>query len=155
MAARGKHQGARTTSTKTHRYQQLRELLEERRRRIVGEMQDRIRHVRTEGSRALEDGVRDETESSEAEIQDDLEFALLQMKAETLRLIDQALERLEGGTYGSCNECGEGIAEPRLRALPFAVRCKACEEIREAERLRERASTQRRGAGSPFAEPGG
>ena len=59
--------------------------------------------------------------------QDDLEFALIQMKAETAKKISDALLRLEEGTYGLCFECGEQIAQPRLRALPFALRCKDCE----------------------------
>lgn len=105
-----------------------------------------------EGSRAPAQGVRDEVESSEAEIQDVIEFALLQMKAETLRKIDEALERLGDETYGCCYECGEEIAEQRLRALPFAVRCRDCEEVREAGRKRERVLTQRRGAVSQFAD---
>ena len=35
---------------------------------------------------------------------------------------------LDEGRYGHCYECGDEIAEARLRALPFAVRCKDCEE---------------------------
>ena len=56
------------------------------------------------------------------------------MKAETLTKIDEALRRLEEGTYGYCFECGEEVSESRLRALPFAVRCKDCEEAREVKR---------------------
>jgi DnaK suppressor protein len=137
---------------KKPRYDELREMLEERRRAIASEMQDKIRDVRAEGSRAPARGVRDEAESSEAEIQGDIEFALLQMKTETLQKIDEARERLEDGTYGCCYDCGEEIAERRLRALPFAVRCKDCEEIREAARQRERALTQRSGAVLEFAD---
>ena len=97
-------------------------------------------------------GVRDEAESSEAEIQDDIEFALLQMKAETLSKIGEALSRLEESSYGYCYECGDEIAEQRLRALPFAVRCKSCEEAREVARQRERLLSGRRGATSLFAD---
>ena len=71
----------------------------------------------------------DEGESSEVDIQEDIEFALIQMKAETLNKIDAALRRLNEDTYGVCFECGAEIAEQRLRALPFAVRCKDCEEV--------------------------
>ena len=94
MATQGKRHGTRPTNEamKTHRYDELRGMLEERRRAIVGEMHDKIRDVRVEGSRAPAQGVRDEAESSEAEIQGDIEFALLQMKAEMLRKIDEALE---------------------------------------------------------------
>ena len=53
------------------------------------------------------------------------------MKAETLKRIDEALSSLEKGSFGYCYECGNEIIEQRLRALPFAVRCKSCEEARE------------------------
>jgi len=64
------------------------------------------------------------------------------MKAETLQKINEALARLEEGKYGYCFECGEEIAEQRLRALPFAVRCKDCEEAREVAEQRERIATR-------------
>ena len=63
--------------------------------------------------------------------------------------INEALARLEDGKYGYCFECGDEIAEQRLRALPFAVRCKDCEEAREVAEQRERSS-QRRGSSSLF-----
>ena len=87
----------------------------------------------------------DEGESSEIDIQDDIGFALIQMKAETLNKIDAALRRLGEGTYGDCFECGGEIAEARLRALPFAVRCKDCEEAHESVEQRERIMARRRG----------
>jgi len=71
------------------------------------------------------------------------------MKSETLNKIDAALRRLEDGSYGDCFECGEEIAEARLRALPFAVRCKDCEEARESAEQRERMLA-RRGGSSAF-----
>ena len=72
------------------------------------------------------------------------------MKSETLNKITDALARLEQGDYGNCFDCGEEIAEKRLRALPFAVRCKDCEEARENAEQRERHQNQRRGATSLF-----
>ena len=134
------------------RYEELKLILEERRLEIIGEVQHKMRDVRIEGAAVTSQGVRDEAESSEAEIQDDIEFALLQMKTETLSKITEVLSRLEAGTYGYCYECGDEIAEQRLRALPFAVRCKGCEEERESEQNRERVVAGRRGAGSLFAD---
>ena len=58
---------------------------------------------------------------------------------------DEALGRLDAGKYGSCFECTREIAERRLRALPFAVRCQACEERREQEQSDTRRHAQRRG----------
>ena len=131
------------------RYAELRRILEERRREILSAVHDKIRDVRAEGANNPTTGVLDAAETSEADIQDDIEFALIQMKAETLNKIDEALHRLEEGTYGFCFECGEEISERRLRALPFAVRCKDCEEAREIAQQRERVQAQR-GRASAF-----
>jgi len=134
------------------RYEELKSILEDRRREIVNQVQERMRDVRSEGAGATVQGVLDAAESSEADIQDEIEFALIQMKAETLNKIDEALRRLEEGSYGYCFECGEEISERRLRALPFAVRCKDCEEAREVRQQRERLMAQRRGAASLFID---
>jgi DnaK suppressor protein len=134
------------------RYAELKRILEERRREIMNEVQDKIRDVRTEGANSTTHGVLDAAETSEADIQDDIEFALIQMKAETLNKIEEALRRLEEGTFGYCFECGEEISERRLRALPFALRCKDCEEARELAQQRERLHAQRRGAAALFLD---
>ena len=134
------------------RYAELKRILEERRKEILSAVHDKIRDVRTEGANSTTHGVLDAAESSEADIQDDIEFALIQMKAETLNKIEEALRRLEEGSFGYCFECGEEISERRLRALPFAVRCKDCEEAREAAQQRERVMAQRRGAASLFID---
>ena len=133
------------------RYEELQRILKERRLEIIGEVHHKMRDVRAEGAAVPRQGVRDEAESSEADIQDDIEFALLQMKAETLKKIGEALSRLEEGTFGYCYECGNEITERRLRALPFAVRCKSCEEAREVARQRE-VHASRRGGVSLFAD---
>jgi RNA polymerase-binding transcription factor len=134
------------------RYDDLKQMLEDRRREIQAEVQGKIRDVRAEASMGGKNEVFDAVESSEADIQDDIEFALIQMKSETLNKINDALSRLEQGDYGNCFECGEEIAEKRLRALPFAVRCKDCEEAREVAEKRERQIATRRGASSLFLD---
>ena len=121
------------------RYSELKGMLEGRRREIQAEVQGKMRDVRAEGAWGGKlNEVLDAVESSEADIQEDIEFALIQMKSETLNKINDAMTRLEQGDYGNCYDCGEEIAEKRLRALPFAVRCKECEEARENAERRER-----------------
>ena len=142
---------ATTTKTKgaaKNRYNELKKMLEERRRELLSEVQGRMRDVRSEGNKDRD--VLDQGESSEVDIQEDIEFALIQMKSETLTKIDAALRRLEEGTYGDCFECGDQISEARLRALPFAVRCKDCEEARETAEQRERALAKRGSSGLFF-----
>jgi DnaK suppressor protein len=132
------------------RYEELKKMLDERKREILSEVQEKIRDVRSESSSGKMNEVLDSGESSEADIQEDIEFALIQMKAETLSKINEALARLEEGAYGNCFECGEEIAERRLCALPFAVRCKDCEEARENAAKRERMLAQRQQSSSMF-----
>jgi DnaK suppressor protein len=129
------------------RYVELKKILEERRREILSEVQEKMRDVRAVGASGEGQGVLDAAETSEADIQDDIELALIQMKSETLHKIEEALARLDEQTYGYCFECGDEISERRLRALPFAVRCKDCEEAREIAQQRERQLSQRRSAG--------
>lgn len=136
------------TSAKTSRYNELKKMLEDRRRQLMSDVQGRIRDVRSEGIKDRD--VLDQGESSEVDIQDEIEFALIQMKSETLHKINEALRRLDENTYGNCFECGDEIAEARLRALPFAVRCKDCEEARETAEQRERQLAQRRGSSTLF-----
>jgi DnaK suppressor protein len=135
------------------RYSDLKTMLDDRRRELQAEVQGKMRGVREEGSWGGKlNEVLDAVESAEADIQEELEFALVQMKSETLNKVNDALVRLEQGSYGNCFECGEEIAEKRLRALPFAVRCKDCEESKETAEQRERQLTARRGTSSLFMD---
>ena len=144
---------ATTSGTTRSRYSELKQMLDARRREIQAEVQGKMRGVREEGTWGGKlNEVLDAVESADADIQEELEFALVQMKSETLNKINDALNRLEADTYGNCFECGEEIAEKRLRALPFAVRCKDCEEAKEVAEQRERQLTSRRGTSSLFMD---
>jgi DnaK suppressor protein len=126
----------------------LRHTLIERRRALQDSVDRRTRDGRT-GRLAVKG---DDLEQSDAGVQGDVELALLQMRAEMLTRIDEALRRLDAGQYGSCFECADEISDRRLRALPFAVRCQACEERREHDQRRARQHDQQRGGLSLFME---
>lgn len=64
-------------------------------------------------------------------LEGDLRRTLLETEVEELRNIEDALTKMEEGTYGVCKECGKPIPEGRLKALPFASRCLLCQ--REVE----------------------
>ena len=125
----------------TMRNAELRQMLIERRRELQDDVRSRIRGGRADRP----NDVRDDLEMSDADIQGDIEFELLQMRSETLSRIDEALVRLDAGKYGSCFACDREIARRRLRAQPFAVRCQECEERREIEQNRARHLAQRGG----------
>ena len=142
--------GKQASSANTGRYSDLKRMLDERRKEITSEVQGRIRDQREADAWGKVHEVLDAGESSEADIQEDIEFALIQMKAETLTKINDALGRLEEGTYGYCSDCGGEISGQRLRALPFAVRCKECEEAREVAADREKMMNQKRNSPAFF-----
>jgi DnaK suppressor protein len=58
----------------------------------------------------------------------DQEFTLglIENEQSTLELINEALRRMEKGTYGLCAECDEPISKPRLQAIPYAKHCITC-----------------------------
>ena len=134
--------------TESVRKTDLREMLTVRRGEMREDVQSRIRQGRT----AQRTDARDDIDLSDADLQGDIEFALIQMRTETLSRIDVALSRLAAGEYGACVDCKGEIAPGRLRALPFAVRCQACEERREQAQGRARQLAQRRGSVSLFPD---
>jgi DnaK suppressor protein len=121
---------------------EIRRVLVERRRALLNEIQGRVRDVREAGSSGYRH-TTDLDETAEAEPDDDLVFALIQMKAEVLEGVNEAVRRFDEGMYGYCVDCGEVIAVSRLHAMPFAVRCRDCEETCEYERRRDRIPSQR------------
>jgi DnaK suppressor protein len=58
----------------------------------------------------------------------DQEFTLglIENEQGTLELVNEALERMQRGTFGQCAECGEPISKPRLQAIPYARHCIRC-----------------------------
>ena len=57
-----------------------------------------------------------------------IQLKLKQTDAKILQAIEEALGRIEKGTYGICRDCGEPIAEARLNAIPWTRVCIACKE---------------------------
>ncbi len=53
-------------------------------------------------------------------------LSLMQTEEDTLGAIELALERIEGGTYGQCDECGSAIPKTRLNAIPYTPFCIKC-----------------------------
>lgn len=81
------------------------------------------------------DGVED-TEERAREMEDRAEEQSIFINQQALLdEIEQALQRLNKGTYGWCSECGQPIPEKRLEAIPWAARDVVCEAYREAANL--------------------
>ncbi len=61
----------------------------------------------------------------------EVEMALLEIAGRESRELDEALRWLARGRFGECQDCGGRIAAARLRAVPFATRCRTCQESLE------------------------
>lgn len=110
------------------RYVLLKGILEDRRR----EIHEKLRSLRDAIPTDTPE-VRDAEEQSVDDFVQEVDLALMEMKSETLKKIEQALLRLDEGSYGCCQDCGAEIAPARLRALPFAARCRDCQAEAESD----------------------
>ena len=79
----------------------------------------------TEGTSSRQGDLADQaTGNNEVHIQ----LKLKQTAAKSLQAIEEALGRLEEGTYGVCRDCSEPVAAARLKAIPWTRVCIACKE---------------------------
>ncbi len=69
-----------------------------------------------------------------------------------LHSVRRALEKLEEGTYGRCDECGEPIPLARLRIMPEATRCIACASLAETGPAASRSAPARQSALPPMED---
>lgn len=111
------------------------ERLEYFRRRLLEELPQHADHVRDDQAAALElsdDGVKDTVDMSLMDVNEELALRLGERESQMIADIDQALLRIEEGSYGICARCGKLINERRLEALPTARYDANCQAIIEA-----------------------
>ncbi len=104
---------------------ELKAMLEERRRLLRDQVRRSVRGFRDAGHITSRGPV---TDLSDDPVDDDIDFALTEWQLATLRQIQTAVERIESSQYGTCEHCHQTIAAARLRAMPFATRCRECQE---------------------------
>lgn len=97
----------------------LREILT----RLRDETYQEIARFREDQGQFRETTPGDEMDVARASMAIDTHANLIDRAESRLRLIDEALARVDNGTYGICVDCGESIGIERLKALPFAMRC--------------------------------
>ena len=134
--------------TETSRHAALKAMLEARRLEVSDDVNTRLR----EGRKRQEPG-RDSLEQTDDDTRGGLAFSLIEMRSEILTQIDRALARLAAGRYGTCVRCDGSIAEQRLNAVPFAMRCQKCEARRERAQPPP-SSADGRGGTTVFARTG-
>jgi DnaK suppressor protein len=128
------------------RQRDLRTQLEKRYRELASQVKGTIREARADGAttRAAIPLTAESDADVDAHVHGDIDLTIAQLKGDLLGRVAAALARLDEGRYGFCSECGHEIPEARLQALPFAVRCRACETTREdAARVKPASNRER------------
>jgi DnaK suppressor protein len=103
--------------------------LEELHRKQRDEFEARLRELRESSAPSETVDVTDVEALSDNASSVGLGAAVVEITAKTLRGIEDALKRLKAGSYGICSECENEIAPARLKAMPFAERCRDCQEL--------------------------
>lgn len=80
------------------------------------------------------------------------DLGLAEGAREAVRRIDEALERMRSGTYGVCELCRRPIDEERLEIIPYADRCKDCQEEEDAIEDRFPRPVEEKVIGPPFGD---
>jgi DnaK suppressor protein len=105
------------------------------RRLLLEELPQHTDHVREDQAAAIElsdDGVKDTVDMSLMDVNEELALRLGERESQMIADIDQALLRIEEGSYGICARCGKLIDERRLEALPTARYDAACQALIES-----------------------
>ena len=107
-------------------------LLEERSR-----VEHAIRYLHEENPGSIEDEAEDETfdnhlgDAAAVTFDREMGYSLESNSGNVLAAIDEALRRIDEGTFGTCARCGKPIAEARLEAMPYATKCIDCKRLEE------------------------
>ena len=89
----------------------------------LAQMQSRLASIKKD---VTQSHSGDSAEQAQERENDEVVDAIGNETAQSIRVIQAALNRIEDGSYGICDSCGKDIGEARLAALPEATRCVDC-----------------------------
>lgn len=114
----------------------IRLLLVRRREALIAELREDTQRLREESNTA--DGIPDVGDLAAGDLNASLNASALDRDVKELSEVEAALERITGGGFGICEECGTTIGSARLHAQPSARRCARCQETYERAHLDRR-----------------
>lgn len=83
------------------------------------------------------DGARDSVDEASVNYNKEFWYALSDSDRRILRMVDEALRRVEEGGFGECTHCENPIQKKRLEAVPWAKHCLECQDLQDKGQLRE------------------
>jgi DnaK suppressor protein len=93
----------------------------------------------------------DEVDQASTEVDKEMRMRLCNREQLYIKKIDEALRRIEEGTFGECDSCGEDIELRRLEARPTATLCVACKEEQEKKEVLTAAGRAHKSVGRAFS----
>lgn len=115
--------------------------LKQSREKLLGMKSQVLRGIKEdlkEGREGDKDDGRDTYDVASEERDREINYILTDRDRSKLEAIEQALERIDQGTYGICEGCDGEITPQRLEAMPFTRLCVQCQSERESEAKRTR-----------------
>jgi len=119
------------TGSSKDRLLDLKKALISKKVNILKEVKEEISKYVSGDNKQLVDTANDEGDWAQVDISEDLSLQRLSAHRKMMYNIDEAVRKIEEGTYGICEDCGEEISEKRLLVLPAATLCVDCQENRE------------------------
>jgi DnaK suppressor protein len=119
------------TASSSQRTEALRKMLLERRQEVMKEINGLIGHRMSDEIQRRVDSAPDVGDQALLDTERVRDISIMELRNKMRQQIDEALAKLEEGTYGRCADCGAEITEKRLRAVPFARRCVTCQAKQE------------------------
>jgi DnaK suppressor protein len=110
---------------------EVKERLLERKRRLWQEVKQQLKSNIGDGYQEMLATARDEEDQATVSLMAETNLSLLGPKRQELEAIEEALLRLENGSYGLCEVCGQPIEPRRLEIMPEAPLCRNCASHRE------------------------
>ena len=115
------------TKTKSNPYQQYEDALRKKQNELV----DSYQRDKAAGNASPDDGIQDLADKAASAYSKELNFSLSDGERNLLMLIEEAFNRMNDGSYGTCTNCGTVIGEKRLQAVPWTPFCIDCQELQE------------------------
>ncbi len=112
----------------SERKDRLKKMLNKMKEQILQEAKEEMKKFQSAEKRQVIETVLDDADLSAIDISEDISLKQLSTHRDILKKIEEALRKLDEGTYGLCEMCGEEIPEERLKILPFAIYCRDCQE---------------------------
>jgi DnaK suppressor protein len=113
--------------------QKVRQKLDGERARVSREIEDFEEDLSVSLEESTEENMYDQhmADSATPMLNREIDVSLEENARNVLTQIDRALEKLDEGTYGTCDQCGRPIGEERLEVMPYATLCVDCKRRME------------------------